>query len=236
LNNPFKGYAQRFVRVGVIHRKEMPRQNRVTPFGTIIVTPARGTLMGNRGCLHNHHQQIIRLYQGKRWIICQLQFKERRRKIMTSGHYTELFFLDEATALAAGHRPCAECSRPRFEKFRAFWMQANPDPVHKSKPLATEIDDVLHRERINAAQHKTSYQKKLGTLPDGSFVALDAKQPYLLFRGFLLAWRPEGYGQCLAPPSDRIVQVLTPRSIVRTLAAGYRAGVHPSAVGKKLEA
>jgi hypothetical protein len=208
----------------------MPGQNRVTPFGEIIATPARGTLMGNRGGLHNEQQQIIRPYQNKRWIICQLQFKGRHRAIMTPGRYTELFFLDEATALAAGHRPCAECSRPRFEEFRSLWAQANSALTHGSKPLATEIDDVLHRERINATQQKISYQDKLGALPDGSFVALDAKQPYLLFRGFLLAWRPEGYGQRFAAQTDLLVEVLTPRSIVKTLARGFAADVHPSAL------
>src|SRR5574341_421301 len=146
----------------------MPRQNRVTPFGEIIITPARGTLMGNRGCLHDAHQQIIRLYQGKRWIICQLQCKGRHREVMTPGQYTELFFLDEATALAAGHRPCAECSRSRFEKFRTLWAQANPDLVHGSKPLASVIDQVLHQERINAVQQKMTYQELLGALPEGS--------------------------------------------------------------------
>ena len=208
----------------------MPKQNRVTPFGEIIATPARGTLLGNRGCLHNDRQQIIRPYQLKRWIICQLQFKDRQRTVMTPGQYTELFFLDEATALAAGHRPCAECSRPRFEEFRAIWAQANPDLVHGSKPLATEIDEVLHRERLNAVKQKLTYQERLAALPDGSFVAFDAEQPYLLFQDFLLAWRPEGYGQRLAQEPDRIVQVLTPRSIVRTLAAGFHAGVHSSAL------
>jgi hypothetical protein len=208
----------------------MPKQNRVTPFGEIIATPARGTWMGNRGCLHNERQQIIRPDQLKRWIICQLQFKGRHRAVMAPGQYTELFFLDEATALAAGHRPCAECSRPRFEEFRSIWAHANPDLAYGSKPLATEIDEVLHQERINATKQKLTYQEKLGALPDGSFVAFDAKLPYLLFQGFLLAWHPEGYGQRLAQPPDRIVQVLTPRSMVSTLAAGYRAGVHPSAV------
>lgn len=152
---------------------------------------------------------------------------------MTPGQYTELFFLDEATALAAGHRPCAECSRPRFEEFRATWAQANPDLVRGSKPLATQIDDMLHRERVNATKQKLTYPAKLGTLPEGSFVAFDAKQPYLLYQGLLLAWHPEGYGQRLAPQLDHLVQVLTPRSMVRTLATGYRAGVHLSALGEK---
>ncbi len=207
----------------------MPKQNRLTPFGEIIATPARGTLMGNRGCLHNGKAQIIRLYQSRRWIICELQFKNRHRVVTAPGQYTELFFLDEATALAAGHRPCAECSRPRFEKFRSLWARANPDLAHSTKPLATVIDRALHQERISATQRKVTYQNKLGALPDGSFVALNDKQPYLVFRGSLLAWSPEGYGQRLSAPNDLPVAVLTPRSVVKTLAQGYAAEIHPSA-------
>ncbi len=148
---------------------------------------------------------------------------------MAPGQYTELFFLDEATALAAGHRPCAECSRPRFEKFRALWAQANPALARGAKPLATAIDQALHQERINAAQRKVTYQDKLGALPDGSFIALNNKQPYLVFQGFLLAWRTEGYGQRLALQKNLMVAVLTPRTVVKTLAQGYTAEIHPSA-------
>ena len=107
-------------------RTKAPKQNRVTPFSTLIATPARGTLMGNRGCLHDDHAQIRRPFQGQRWIICLLEFKGRKRSIMTPGQYTELFFLDEATALAAGHRPCAECQRDRFNLFREIWGQGRP--------------------------------------------------------------------------------------------------------------
>jgi len=210
----------------------MPRQNRVTPFGEIIASPARGTVMGNRGCLHNNRQQIVRLHRGKRWIICVLQCKGRHREIMTPGQWTELFFLDEVTAFAAGHRPCAECSRPRFEMFRALWAQANPDLAHGPKPLATVIDGALHQERIDQFQQKITYTEKLGALPDGSFVALNDNQPYLLHKNFLLAWHPDasGYGRRVAARDDLIVQVLTPRSIVKTLARGYVADVHGSAL------
>lgn len=207
----------------------MPRQNRVTPFGEIIATPARGTLMGNRGCLHNDRQQIVRLHRGKRWIICVLKFKNRHREIMTPGLWTELFFLDEATALAAGHRPCAECSRPRFEMFRSLWTQANPGFAQSPKPLVAVIDDVLHQERIGKSQQKITYTEKLDALPDGTFVALNDNQAYLLHQGFLLAWHPEGYGRRVAAQGNLMVQVLTPHSIVKTLARGYAAYVHLSA-------
>jgi hypothetical protein len=97
----------------------MPRQNRVTPFGDIIATPDRGTLMGNRGVLHDGEGRIRRMWQVKRWIVCVLEFRSRKRTVMTPGRYTELFFLDEATALAAGHRPCAECRHTCFLAFCA---------------------------------------------------------------------------------------------------------------------
>ncbi|MGH7494441.1 MAG: hypothetical protein ACREOO_18875 [bacterium] len=207
----------------------MPRRNRVTPLGEIIATPARGTLMGNRGCLHNRQQQIIRPYQIQRWIICQLQFKGWHRPIMKPGHYTELFFLDEATALAAGHRPCAECSRTRFEEFRLLWARANAELAGEPRPRAGTIDNALHRERLDAAQEKMVYSEKLGALPDGSFVLLaNDRQPYLVFRDFLLAWSPEGYHRRIILEAGLTVGVLTPRSIVNTLAQGYDASIHPS--------
>lgn len=207
----------------------MPKQNRVTPYGELITTPARGTLMGNRGCLHNSRQQVVRHHRGKRWITCVLQFKDRHRAIMTPGHYTELFFLDEATALAAGHRPCAECSRSRFELFRTLWASANPDLTDKSAPSAGEIDETLHGERITTTAQKITQQELLAALPNGSFVAFHDHQPYLWWEEALLAWNPEGYRRVESRPADCIVRVLTPPSIVKTFAQGYVAGVHASA-------
>ena len=207
----------------------MPRQNRVTPFGEIIATPARGTLLGNRGCLHNRAQRIVRPYQLQRWIICVLEFKGRKHGIMTPGQYTELFFLDEATALAAGHRPGAECSRPRFELFRTIWAQANPEHTSEAKPRATFLDEVLHAERMNAARQKITYPEKLSALPEGSMIAGEDGKAYLLYQNELRQWRAEGYMHAIPLEPARTVQVLTPRSIVKTLAAGYSAGVHASA-------
>src|ERR671931_215963 len=113
----------------------MSRQNRVNPFGQIIATPHRGTLMGNRGCLHDDADHPLRQYQVRRWIICVLDFKGRTRRPMPPNHYTSLFFLDEATALAAGHRPCAECQRPGFAEFRRRWADANPALAGDAAPL-----------------------------------------------------------------------------------------------------
>lgn len=205
----------------------MPRQNRVTPFGEIIATSAHGTLMGNRGCLHDKQGTIRRAYQGKRWIICLLAFKNRRRTIMAPGQYTELFFLDEATALAAGHRPCAECQRERFNLFRTLWAAANPGLAGMTKPPVAVIDNVLHQERLR----KEKETALINHLPDGSFVTF-AHDPhaYLVLQGKLLRWSPVGYAQTNEPITVVEAVLLTPPSIVRTLAAGYVAELHPSTV------
>lgn len=211
----------------------MARQNRVNPFGEIIATPARGTLMGNRGCLHNDQGRIIRPYQSKRWIICQLEFKNRRRQIMAPDKYTELFFLDEATALAAGHRPCAECSRQRFKEFVAAWVEANPKLADGAVTTVDKLDAILHRERI-ARQEKVTYQDKLSNLPAGAFITLGTgQQAALVVDDSVLIWSPAGYGERLIRPDDQMVEVLTPRSIVRTLAHGFQAHLHPSAAGAR---
>ena len=116
----------------------VPLQNRVDPWGRLIADRARGSLMGNRGVLHDADQQIRKSHALKRWIICQLEFKGRRRQIMQPGQYTELFFLDEATALAAGHRPCAECQRERFNEFRTAWTAGGTDSETRDKPIGAE--------------------------------------------------------------------------------------------------
>ena len=214
----------------------MPYQNRVSPFGVIVATTARGTLMGNRGCLHDQYDHPVRQYQGRRWIICVLDFKGRTREPMPPGHYTALFFLDEATALAAGHRPCAECQRERFTTFRAHWGAANPELAGSAAPLVDRIDATLHHERISNHhyQHnkvKLTYTEQLDMLSDGVFVAFEASgTPYLVCGNKLFPWSFAGYGQPIARP-DATVQVLTPRSIVRAIAHGYVPSIHPSALG-----
>jgi hypothetical protein len=214
----------------------MPKQNRVTPFGELIADPARGSLTGNRGCLHDERQQIVRHHLGRRWIICQLQFKDYHRQIMTPGRYTELFFLDEAAALAAGHRPCAECSRPRFEAFRSAWAGANPDLAGNSRLGAAIIDAALHAERVGPGNEKLNYPEKLGRLPDGVFVTLESGCPaYLVWQGDLKLWTPAGYTGRITPHPELEVLVLTPRSIVRAIAAGFQPQVHPSTASFKKE-
>jgi hypothetical protein len=213
----------------------LPFQNRVSPFGAIVADSARGTLMGNRGCLHDAGDRPVRQYQSRRWIVCVLDFKGRKRTPMPPGHYTSLFFLDEATALAAGHRPCAECQRARFSSFRAHWAAANPELARSAAPAVDTIDATLHGERISDHRFqrdkvKLTYAEKLEMLPDGVFVVLDSgDMPYLVRGEALYAWSFAGYHTPIARPSG-MVQVLTPRSIVRAIAAGFTPGIHPSAL------
>jgi len=206
----------------------MPRQNRVTPFSSIVAVSARGTLTGNRGCLYDDRQNIRRPFQGTRWIICLLEFKGRKRNLMTPGQYTELFFLDEATALAAGHRPCAECQRERFTRFRDLWATANPESAGTSRPAATVMDLAIHPERTATINHASWSYLSIENMPDGVFVTDDDRTAYLILAGQHLRWGPSGYER---PPTrlEYPVRILTPASVVRTLAAGYSAGIHDSA-------
>ncbi len=208
----------------------MPRQNRVTPFGDLIAVESRGTLMGNRGILHDEQQRIRRPFASRHWLYCVLQFKDRRQTVMAPRHYTQLFFLDEATALAAGHRPCAECQRGRFREFQAAWAAANPDLAGDPAPKVDRIDAVLHAERIGPAKEKVTYEERLNRLPPGTMALLPgSERPHLVVDGPPLAWTPGGYGPPADVPADVAVRVLTPRSVVRALAGGFRAVVHPSA-------
>ncbi len=185
----------------------MPLQNRVDPKGNLYAVPHRGKWMGNRGLLHNDRKEIVRHSQLKRWIYCKLEFKGWHRQVMRPGHYTELFFLDEATALAAGHRPCMECQRERATEFKRIWNEVN-EPV---KSLV-EMDDVLHRERIGE-----KISAKLSDLPDGAIVS-DEEFNFLVQKGQILKWSFIGYQKS---GSNQNFVVLTPRSVVKVLAYGF---------------
>jgi hypothetical protein len=210
--------------------KAMPRQNRVTPFGEIIATPERATIMGNRGVLHDGAGNVRRTWQVKRWLLCLLEFKGRHRTVMTPGRYTELFFLDEATGLAAGHRPCFECRRERFLAFQQAWQSGQPRP--SSFPAtAAAMDDRLHAERVGPNHTKPTFKSTLGELPDGVFVQRLAspRDAYMIWRGSLLLWSPGGYREQVAHRRGEKVLVLTPKSTVAAIRAGYVPLVHPSA-------
>jgi hypothetical protein len=206
----------------------MSLQNRVTPFGEIIAHPARGLLMGNRGILHDGERRLGRArWRHPHWVTCRLAFRDRRREVMRPGAYTELFFLDEATALAAGHRPCAECRRGDFLAFRDAWQRGRNDGVR-----AGEIDRALHRARIESrSRRQIVHRDRLATLPDGVMVTLDElpMRAWLVLGERLLSWWPQGYGPALPRPGVDEVTVLTPRASVAALAAGYRPILHASA-------
>jgi hypothetical protein len=206
----------------------MPRQNRVTPAGDIVAVSDRGTLMGNRGCLHDDEGHIRRPWQVRRWIACVTDFRGRKRQLMTPGHYTELFFLDEATALAAGHRPCAECRRDRFNAFRRAWSAASKQ---SSLPTADEIDRRLHAERVNPDRSKRCFTATLAELPDGVMVRHDlwGDTAHLVLGDRRLAWSAGGYIGRVARPADLEVGVLTPESTVRAIRTSYAPDLHPTA-------
>lgn len=205
----------------------MPLQNRVTPEGEIIAVQARGSMMGNRGgTLHNEKKELRRRrWVSRQWICCLLSFNSRHREVMAPNHYTELFFLDEATALAAGHRPCFECRRQDFLSFATTWAKAEG---RADRATASAMDEVLHAERVDRHGSKVVWESPVSALPPGTFVRLDGR-PHLVLRGGLAVWTPAGYSAVRPRTDAAMVEVLTPKTIVAVLAAGYRPGVHPSA-------
>ena len=197
----------------------MPLQNRVDPWGRLHSVEARGAWMGNRGVLHDASRQIVRPWRLKAWILCRLEFKGRRREVFAPARYSELFFLDEATAFAAGHRPCAECNRERFNQFKRAWP---------ARTKVNEIDAVLHAERIAGAD-KVSYDARLDELPEGVMIEREGAA-LLVQANALYPWSFAGYGAPLPrPPGATRVRVLTPRSMVRAIAQGLVPQIHPSA-------
>jgi hypothetical protein len=200
----------------------MPLQNRVDPFGELFASAARGLLMGNRGGrLHDGERKLgARRWTSRQWICCKPEFNDRRRTVWGDS-YSELFFLDEVTALAAGHRPCFECRRQQAENFAALFS------AMKNRARAATMDSILHAERL-AGKAKRSYLRMIDTLPDGVMIALAGEA--LAVRGDrLLRWTPSGYRDTRSRPRGIEVDALTPPSILAVLAAGYRPLWHPSA-------
>jgi hypothetical protein len=201
----------------------VPLQNRVTPFGDIVAIDGRGLFTGNRGILVDGARHIVRYSQLRRWIVCRLEYRGIRRTIMRPNSWTELFFLDEATALSAGHRPCAECRNADYKLFRDLWARCHGTPVS-----ADIMDRQLHGERIEGRRGKRVYRADIGRLPDGAYVSIDGRA-WLLLDTSLFAWSGDGYTERRKRPRKGRVDVLTPRSMVAVLAAGYRPVIHPSA-------
>ena len=204
----------------------MPLQNRVTPFGEIVADPHRGLFTGNRGIIHDPATKTLlkKRWSSPAWLTCFCEFRGRRRKVMGGRSWTELFFLDEATAFAAGHRPCFYCRRDDANRFRAAWEPGNG----VADVLAPEIDAVLHRERLDRGGKRLhALPMRLDKLPDGTMVA-SGTASYLIAQGSVLQWSPAGYRAPSAPISDAML--LTPPSTVRAFSAGYRPVLHPSAL------
>jgi hypothetical protein len=204
----------------------MPLQNRVTPSGDIIATAHRGLFTGNRGIIHDPTTKTLlnRRWASAAWLTCVCEFRGRRREVMGGRSWTELFFLDEATALAAGHRPCFFCRRDDAVRFRAAWQEGNG----VRRVLARDIDAVLHRERLSGGKKRLhALAMPLEQLPDGTMLQ-DGNQSHLILRGRPLTWSPAGYRKtqhALEAP-----MLLTPPSTLRALSAGYRPVLHPSAM------
>jgi hypothetical protein len=200
----------------------MSLQNRVTPFGEFIATPARGTMMGNRGGrLHAEQRKLgARRWTSKQWICCKLDFNDRHRSVWGDS-YTELFFLDEVTALAAGHRPCFECRRKAAERFALLFAGK------RERASAATMDACLHTERLNGKERRV-HRYALDALPDGAMIVREGAA--FAVRGVhVLLWAPGGYAKTQARPRGMDVDVLTPPSILKVLTRGYVPQWHPSA-------
>jgi hypothetical protein len=202
----------------------MPLQNRVNPFGEILAIPQRGMFTGNRGIIHDPATKtlITKRWSSKAWLVCSCEYKGVRRAVMARRSWTELFFLDEATALAAGHRPCFACRRPLAEQFRAAWAAGNRCDL----PSAPWMDEVLHAERLAGRKKRLHpLDVTLNDLPDGAMLASGAAS-FVVVAGRGFAWSPDGY-----EIADRVTMfdgLLTPPSTVACLNSGYRPVLHPS--------
>ena len=206
----------------------MPLQNRVTPLGEVVADPGRGLVYGNRGCLHDELGRIRRRYSGKRWIAGRLEFRGwKRGPLLQPGRFTELFFLDEVTAFAAGHRPCALCRREDYDRLVATWGELHPGQIG-----ADAVDAQLHAERIApGTRAQLRHEAPIDELPDGAFVLHD-DAPHLVLGENLLRWTARGYAQRTPRPAAQQAVVITPPSLVALFSTGWNPSVpfvHPSA-------
>lgn len=202
----------------------MPLQNRVTPLGEVVADPHRGIFTGNRGIIHDPATRTLlrKRWSNPAWLVCVCEFRGRRRKVMGGRSWTELFFLDEATAFAAGHRPCFYCRRDDANRFRACWEQGN----RVADILAPEMDAVLHRERFASGKKLHPLPMPLEKLPDGAMVQAGGAS-YVIAKGRALRWSFAGYRAAERVVADAML--ITPPSTLRALAAGFRPVLHPSA-------
>jgi len=202
----------------------VPLQNRVTPFGELVATPARGTMFGNRGGRFHRDDQTLgqRRWASRQWICCVLSFKGRRHTVWGPTSYTDLFFLDEVTALAAGHRPCFECRRADAKAFAEKWARIKGTDF----PYVDEMDRALQAERLDGRAKRT-HEMDADRLPDGVFISVE-DSGFVLRGGKMLRWSPSGYIEAKPRPRGSVT-ILTPPSTVAVLSAGYAPHWHPSA-------
>ncbi|MEO0799712.1 MAG: hypothetical protein AAFY53_10965 [Pseudomonadota bacterium] len=225
----------------------MPLQNRVRPDGEIVAITARGTMLGNRGGRIHRPDQTLgnRRWASRAWIACELQFRGRQRQVMAPNSYTELFFLDEATALSAGHRPCFECRRAAANQFATLWAEACDGKAETgtcrvgARARAGDMDRVLQVERVANDGSKRTHRMPMKRLPDGAMILLPADgtagegegmTPALVLGQHLLLWSPDGYAAARPRPPAQAVHVLTPESIIAVLGAGYEPKLHETAL------
>jgi len=202
----------------------MPLQNRVTPFGDIVAIAQRGLFTGNRGIIHDPATKTLlrKRWASKAWLVCVCEYKGRRRAVMGGRSWTELFFLDEAVALAAGHRPCFFCRRQSAEAFRDAWTKARGGAV----PFAAEMDAVLHEERLDHGRKRLhAMPGGVSELPDGAVIAA-AGEAYTIVRGRAFRWSAQGYEG--VRQISRVGGLLTPPSTLLAIRAGYRPALHPA--------
>jgi hypothetical protein len=208
----------------------MPLQNRVDPWGNLHAHPARSsTMMGNRGILHDAEKRVVKHWVGKSWIACDPSYKKiDRRPLFQVGRYSELFFLDEATAFAAGHRPCAYCQRERFNEFKAAWTTTHLGNEPVQSLSIKEIDARLHQDRVTRDGKRVMFTAVLEDLPEGTIFEFN-RVAILLHRGRQYRWAFEGYALAEPVPKATTVSVITPKCIVQLLGSRMRPRVHASA-------
>lgn len=205
----------------------MPLQNRVDPWGRLNAVPERGHWLGNRGCIVDDRRNVVRQWRLEAWITCTLEYKGKRRKVFSPKTWSELFFLDEATAFAAGHRPCAFCRRTRYNEFKSAWIAANSGRVRANPPIA-EIDRALHAERVVAGGGKRTSRELFGDLPVGTFIERRGEALAVVASG-VARWSFQGYAPAEPLSPSAQVVVLTPPSVVRMFRAGFRPQIDATA-------
>lgn len=206
----------------------MPARNRVTPYGEIEAFALRGALTGNRGVLHEG-REIVRFHAHDSWVTCALTFKDRWREQWLPNRFTWLYFHDEAVALAAGHRPCAECRWQRYVEYQEAWARA----ADGLKPSAKEMNRQLHSERLIPRTHRRrTHRAALSDLPDGTFIDLGGS-PWLIAQGQLVEWTRSGYRARRPLPDDKLATIITPPASVAVIRAGYRVQIDASALAAR---